>query len=281
MGSRAVRAAFALPLVAGARRVRDLGRQPGRPRHRRVDAELSARRGRRAAGRQHKRDGSTSKGPTARPSRCAPSGSPRRPPTPAPASCCRASRSTRTSARAASRSRPRRMEGFMLGAAVEVRYHVKAPKGAIVERHARQRAHFAHRAERQGHGPHVERRGHRRAVERAGRRRNDQRRGPRRSLGGRRTGDAAHHERRRAAHAAQDGERRSRGVVRQRRHQRLRPDAADERAVAAPRRREAERGRPAGLAAHDQRRDPGAREREVRDWDRRIGLKRQGRRWRE
>ena len=126
---------------------------PDRPRaDRRMDPQLSPDRRRRSADRQHQRARSRSRASTGRRSRSRPSGLP--------------GRATDAAAR---ELLPRidikedikpdrvsleteRMSGIMIGAAFEVRYHVRAPKNAVVNVDQHQRTVALDRADRQGHG---------------------------------------------------------------------------------------------------------------------------------
>ena len=146
-----------------------------------------------------------------------------------------------------------RLSGIMIGAAFEVRYHVRAPKNAVVNVSNTNGLVAVSGADRQGRGPYDQRRRHRQRPHRRRRRALDQRR-RRHRLGVGRHGPhrAAHHQRRRHAHAP----RRRRPTSRRRA-----PTAASasrgvklevSRTVAASPRRPAERRRHADRTADDQ-----------------------------
>ena len=150
-----------------------------------------------------------------------------------------------------------RMSGIMFGASFEVRYHVRAPKSAVIDASntnglvtvtdfsGKVRAHTTNGG--------VTGKGLSGGVDAA----RDQRPRQHRARGGRFGSDcAAYHQRRRLAHRARVGEGRHHRVLHQRRHQRHRREARDLGAVAPPPRRQVEWRRHPHRAAYHQRRRP-------------------------
>ena len=108
-------------------------RPPDGPGHRRVDPHLPADAPAARSGSSTPTAGSTSRAWTGRPSRSGPSGSPAAPPMPRRRELLpRIVIKERRQARSACRIETERMSGIMIGAAFEVRYHVRAPKNAVI-----------------------------------------------------------------------------------------------------------------------------------------------------